>query len=246
MGYKLEVIAFDIESCLIAEQSGAHRIELCDNQSEGGTTPSFGLIKSARKCTTLELFPIIRPRGGDFLYNDEEFNIMKEDLLHCKELGCDGVVLGLLNKDGSVDKKRTAILVNLAYPMSVTFHRAFDRSKDPFVALEDIISTGCERILTSGQCPTALEGIMLIEKLIELANERIIIMPGSGIHSKNIKEIALKSKATEFHSSARIFVNSQMEFHPSKMNDDLKNVQLNVLEVKAMIQELSELEIKTD
>jgi copper homeostasis protein len=239
MNFTLEVIAFDIESCIIAEKTGAHRIELCDNQAEGGTTPSFGLIHSARKNTTIELFPIIRPRGGDFLYSEVEFDIMKEDVLLCKKTGCDGVVLGLLNKDGSIDKKRTSELVNLAYPMSVTFHRAFDRSNNPIDALEDIISTGCERILTSGQCPTALEGIMLIEKLIKMADDRIIIMPGSGIHSKNIKEIALKSKAKEFHSSARTFVKSQMEFHSSKMNDDFKSVQLNEIEVKAMLQELS-------
>ena len=162
MNFKLEVIAFNIESCKLAQQSGAYRIELCDNPSEGGTTPSIGMIKAAREKVDIELFPIIRPRGGDFLYSDDEFEIMKEDILQCKKIGCDGVVIGLLNADGNVDKIRTSQLVNLAYPMSVTFHRAFDRANDPFKAMEDIIECGCERILTSGQQPTASEGIELM------------------------------------------------------------------------------------
>lgn len=234
MNFKLEVIAFNIESCVLAQQSGAHRIELCDNPGEGGTTPSFGMIKAARQKVSIELFPIIRPRGGDFLYSDDEFDIMKEDILQCKKIGCDGVVIGLLHADGTIDKTRTSQLVNLAYPMSVTFHRAFDRTNDPFIAMEDIIDCGCERILTSGQQPTASEGIELIAALIKQADERIIIMPGSGLRSDNITSIAKKSGAVEFHSSARTTIDSKMSFNNPTMKEQLKTVVLDAAEVSKM------------
>lgn len=239
MNFKLEVIAFNIESCNLAQQSGAHRIELCDNPGEGGTTPSLGMIKTARAKADIELFPIIRPRGGDFLYSDDEFEIMKEDILRCKNTGCDGVVIGLLNANGTVDKTRTSILVNLAYPLSVTFHRAFDRANDPFKAMEDIIDCGCERILTSGQQPTALEGIELIAELIKQAEERIVIMPGSGLRSDNIVSIAKKSGAFEFHSSARTTSDSKMHFNNPTMNEHLKTVVLDAMEVSNMAKLLS-------
>jgi copper homeostasis protein len=239
MNFKLEVIAFDIESCFIAQKCGATRIELCDNQGEGGTTPSQGFINQAREKISIELFPIIRPRGGDFLYTGDEFEIMKTDVVICKEMGCDGIVTGILNSDGSVDKKRMKVLTNLAYPMSVTFHRAFDRTNDAFKALEDIIEIGCERILTSGQKPTAMEGIDLIEALVNKADNRIIIMPGSGIKSDNIIEIAQKTKAQEFHSSARNFISSKMEYHQESMNENLKQVQLNEKEVLNLLSNLA-------
>lgn len=241
MNYTLEVIAFDIYSCLLAEKNGANRIELCDNQAEGGTTPSYGLISSARSKVSIELFPIIRPRGGDFLYSDDEFNIMKEDVLMCKKIGCDGIVVGILTQDGSVDKIRMSILTHLAYPMSVTFHRAFDRTNDALKAMRDIIDCGCDRILTSGQQPTALEGLSLIKELIIHANNQIIIMPGSGIRSENIEEIALKSGATEFHSSARIFIDSKMTFKSSSMKESMKNIQLDENEVRLMKDKLNNL-----
>ncbi len=241
MNFKLEVIAFNIESCLLAQQSGAHRIELCDNPGEGGTTPSIGMIKAARQKVSIELFPIIRPRGGDFLYSDDEFDIMKEDILQCKKIGCDGVVIGLLHADGTIDKTRTSQLVNLAYPMSVTFHRAFDRANDPFKAMEDIIDCGCERILTSGQQPTALEGIELITALIRQADERIIIMPGSGLRSDNITSIAKQSGAVEFHSSARTTIDSKMSFNNPTMKEQLKTVILDATEVSKMVTLLSSL-----
>jgi copper homeostasis protein len=231
MDFKLEVIAFNIESCILAEANGVSRIELCDNQADGGTTPSYGFIKAARKILSIELYPIIRPRGGDFLYSDEEFEIIKSDLLLCKDLGCDGVVIGLLNADGSVDKQKTKILTELAYPMGVTFHRAFDRTKNMFEALEDIIDCGCERILTSGQKPAAFDGMDNIKALVQKADDRIIIMPGSGINSKNIVEIAQYTGATEFHSSARNFIESKMQFSQPTMNEQLTSVNLNVDEV---------------
>jgi len=241
MNFKLEVIAFNIESCELAQKSGANRIELCDNPGEGGTTPSYGMIKAARNNVSIDLFPIIRPRGGDFLYSDDEFDIMKEDILQCKKIGCDGVVIGLLHADGSIDKTRTSQLVNLAYPMSVTFHRAFDRANDPFKAMEDIIESGCERILTSGQQPTASEGIELITALIKQADERIIIMPGSGLRSENITSIAKQSGAVEFHSSARTTIDSKMSFNNPTMKEQLKTVVLDAAEVSKMATLLSSL-----
>jgi len=241
MNFKLEVIGFNIESCVLAQQSGAHRIELCDNPGEGGTTPSIGMIKAARAKVNIELFPIIRPRGGDFLYSDDEFDIMKEDILQCKKIGCDGVVIGLLNADGTIDKTRTSLLVNLAYPMSVTFHRAFDRANDPFKAMDDIIESGCERILTSGQQPTASEGIELITALIKQADERIIIMPGSGLRSDNITSVAKQSGAVEFHSSARTTMDSIMSFNNPMMKEQLKTVVLDAAEVSNMATFLSSL-----
>lgn len=242
INFKLETIAFNIESCRTAQAAGANRIELCDNPGEGGTTPSYGFIKAARKALQIDLFPIIRPRGGDFLYSDEEFEIMKADVQLCKDLGCDGVVIGLLNEDATVDKKRSSILVNLAYPMSVTFHRAFDRVTEPEQALEDVIEIGCERILTSGFHPTAIEGTENLKKLIELAGERIIIMPGSGVCSENIISLAESTGAVEFHSSARKNIGSGMKVFNTYMNEELKTVSADGEEIKAMIEKLSSIQ----
>ncbi|MEY4702110.1 MAG: hypothetical protein RIR96_7 [Bacteroidota bacterium] len=234
----LEVIAFNLESCLIAERAGADRIELCDNPGEGGTTPSYGLIKMARLNTRIHLFPIIRPRGGDFLYTHEEFELMKVDIEICKNLGCDGIVTGILLENGDIDKERMRSLVTLAYPMGVTFHRAFDRCNDPLKAMEDIIECGCERILTSGQRQNAMEGIDLIALLIEKSADRIIIMPGSGIRSDNINEMRTKTGASEFHSSARVKIKSKMEFVRSEMNESLEQFMLDENEVKKMVEQL--------
>lgn len=238
MSYSLEVIAFNIESCKIAEHAGVHRIELCDNPGDGGTTPSMGFIRQARKNVSIELFPIIRPRGGDFLYTPDEFEIMLNDVKLCKEIGCDGIVSGILNADGTVDTERTAKLTELAYPMSVTFHRAFDRTLDPFEALEKIIDSGCERILTSGQQPTAMEGAGLIKSLIEKADNRIIIMPGSGVRSGNIKELIQLTGAREIHTSARKTEKSKMIYINELMHENLQSTTLDITEVKSMINAL--------
>jgi len=236
MKFKLEVIGFTIESCLIAQAAGAHRIELCDNPSEGGTTASYGFIKTARENLSIELYPIIRPRGGDFLYSEIEFEVMKADVEISKNLGCDGVVIGMLNADGTVDKKRCKELVDIAYPMKVTFHRAFDRTNDPFRAMEDIISIGCERILTSGQKNLAIDGEELLNKLVKQANNRIIIMPGSGVKSDNIKTLVKNTNATEFHTSARTFIDSKMEFINESMNEQLTSVTTMSDEIKKIIE----------
>ena len=229
--FKLEVIGFNIESCVLAQTAGAHRIELCDNPGEGGTTPSYGFIRAAREKLQIDLYPIIRPRGGDFFYTDEEFEIMRSDIELCKESGCNGVVIGILKANGSVDKERCKKLVELAYPLGVTFHRAFDRTNDALAALEDIISIGCERILTSGLHPTATEGCDTIAALVKHAASRIIIMPGSGVRSGNIIELAQRTGAVEFHTSARVDAVSRMEYTNRLMKEDLRSVIVDTDEV---------------
>lgn len=236
MDYQLEVIGFTIDACLKAQEAGAHRIELCDNPGEGGTTPSYGFIQQARQKISVELYPIIRPRGGDFLYNDIEFEIMKADVLTCKQLGCDGIVTGILNADGSIDKERNSILAALAYPMGASFHRAFDRVNDAGKALEDIIACGFERILTSGLAPTAEAGAATIAGLVQQADHRISIMPGSGVRAANLQTLINITVATEFHTSARTNVPSEMQYNNPAMDEALETVSVNVEEIKQMLQ----------
>ena len=240
MKYELEVIAFNIESCLIAEKNGASRIELCANPSEGGTTPSAGMIAEARKSTAIELFPIIRPRGGDFLYTDQEFNAMLYDIETCRNLGCDGVVIGMLTKEGNIDVNKCAQLIENAGDMSVTFHRAFDRVNDPLLALEQIIELGCKRILTSGLKSTVMEGIELIRQLVQLAGDRITIMPGSGVRSNNIIQLAETTGAKSFHSSARKNISSEMNYLNEGMNESLNQVTLDAEEVQNIKKKLDQ------
>lgn len=235
----LEICANSIQSALIAQEAGAKRIELCENLNEGGTTPSFGTIYEARKHLHINLFVLIRPRPGDFLYTKEEFEIMKSDIEVCKKLSCDGIVVGLLTKDGEVDYERTQELVKLASPMGVTFHRAFDRCNDPFKALEVIINTGCERILTSGLKNSALEAIELIKTLVEKAGDRISIMPGAGINSTNILELKNITKAKEYHSSAKRKRPSLMNYINSELEDDKVQLQVSdAIEIKNMLAQL--------
>jgi len=237
LNYTIEIATTDFITTKAAVEGGADRIELCAALCDGGTTPSFGTIKKCRENFNVQLFPIIRPRGGDFLYSDEEVEIMMKDARLCKDLGCDGVVIGFLNADGTIDLKRTAKLIELAYPLEVTFHRAFDRCKNPFEAMEQLIEIGCQRILTSGQQPTAPRGIDLIARLVKAADERIIIMPGSGVRKENIKELAEKTGATEFHSSLRGKQKSKMEFiHPAFANSEesYTNPSIDPQEVKQL------------
>ena len=235
MNFILEVIGFTMEGCLAAQNAGAHRLELCDSPADGGTTPSYGFIRAARERLHIKLFPIIRPRSGDFFYSDEEFEIMKSDVKICKQTGCDGIVTGLLMKEGTVDKKRCGLLVDHAYPMGVTFHRAFDRTDDPFKALEDILDIGCERILTSGQQPNAFDGAGLIKELVEKADDRIVVMPGSGVRSDNIMTIATATGAVEFHSSARKKVGSKMDYLNPELKEDLTTFSVDEDEIKMML-----------
>lgn len=214
----MEVCANSLESALAAQKGGAIRVELCDNLPEGGTTPSYAQIALAKQKLHIKVYPIIRPRGGDFLYSDLEFELMKTDIKTCKSLNCDGIVIGILKADGSVDRNRCAELIALAAPMPVTFHRAFDMCNDLQKALEDIIELGCERILTSGGESSALKGAETIARLIEQANGRIIIMPGAGVSTDNIRTIIQTTGATEFHASAKQAVKSLMQFRNSRLN----------------------------
>ncbi|RFS16006.1 copper homeostasis protein CutC [Emticicia sp. C21] len=207
----LEICCFSLESCLTAQKAGAYRVELCGGMFEGGTSPSAGLIKLARQNLTIKLYVMIRPRGGDFCYSDTEFDVMKEDIQTAKGLGADGVVFGLLNPDGSVDIPRTKELVDLAHPMKVTFHRAFDVCAEPFQALETIIELGCERILTSGQKNTVTDGIDLLKTLAEKADNRIEIMAGGGVTARNAAQL-LEAGVHALHMTGKGIVNSQMEY----------------------------------
>lgn len=210
----LEVCANSVTSALAAQDGGAVRVELCENLYEGGTTPSYGEILIARKLLNINLYVLIRPRGGDFLYSDVEFEIMAEDVRYCIESGCDGIVIGILHPDGTIDKDRCRKLVELAKPhgVGVTFHRAFDMSADLFQSLEDIIEIGCERILTSGGRSSAMEGSAIISRLIKKAAGRIIIMPGCGISETNVADLVHYTGAKELHASARTRSQSQMLF----------------------------------
>lgn len=215
MPYQFEVCANSVSSCLSAQLAGAHRVELCAALPEGGTTPSFGEISLARELLHIKLHVLIRPRAGDFLYNDLELKSMIKDIEMCRRLGVDGVVIGCLDKSGNVDMHQTKTLIEASGTMSVTFHRAFDLCKDPFEALENIITLGCERILTSGQQPTAIEGVHLLQSLHTKAAGRIILLAGSGVNENNIAEIAGTTGIQEFHFSARTAVESKMEFRKS-------------------------------
>jgi copper homeostasis protein len=239
MACKLEIIGFNIQSCVAAQNAGADRIELCDNFSEGGTTPSYAFIKAARKKLSIELYVMIRPRGGDFFYDEDEFDLMKQNITLCKETGCDGVVLGILTSAGNVDKERCQLLIDYAYPLGVTFHRAFDRAYEPFCALEDVIEIGCERILTSGQKPKATGGAELLKQLVEKAEDRIIIMPGSGVNATNLAMLAETTGAREFHSSASLFLKSKMEYNNERMNEELQHITVDQNEIAAMVKILA-------
>lgn len=238
--FKFEICANSVESCLAAQAGGADRVELCAGIPEGGTTPSYGEIKIARELlTSTKLHVIIRPRGGDFLYTHLELERMQEDILMCRELGVDGIVIGCLTEDGEVDWEANRQLITLAKseststpghslkPMTVTFHRAFDRTANPMKALEDIITLGCDRILTSGQQPKAIDGINLLAKLEKRVREietnasmpkdfpveRLQLLAGSGVNEDNIRQIYEATGIHEYHFSARVNVPSRMKHY---------------------------------
>ena len=210
MNFKIEICVDNTQSAIDAQNAGAQRIELCDNLPEGGTTPGYGKISSTRDNLDIRLNVLIRPRAGDFLYSDTEIDNMRRDIEICGECGVDGIVIGILRSDGEIDVERTARLVELAHPMSVTFHRAFDMCLDPIKGLEDVIAAGSDILLTSGQKNSAVDGVDLINKLVLKAGRRIIIMPGSGISESNIAMIAKETGAKEFHLSARKVIESEM------------------------------------
>jgi copper homeostasis protein len=212
MIFKVEICVDSVESAIVAQTAGASRVELCDNLTEGGTTPSYGTICSARKNLDIGLNVIVRPRGGDFLYSDLDYDIMRRDIDICGESGADGIVVGVLRTDGTIDVERTAKLVELAHPMEVTFHRAYDMIRDPFSGLEDVIDSGAKRILTSGQKNRVPEGSELIRQLVYRAHNRIIIMPGGGINLSNIEKLARTTEACEFHFTGRKTIETSMTY----------------------------------
>lgn len=210
--YVLEVCANSVSSAIAAQEGGADRVELCAALVEGGITPSWGSIQLAREALTIKLHVLIRPRGGDFCHTPTELKIMKRDIHLCKELGVDGVVIGLLHPDGSVDIENTRELVQIASPMNVTFHRAFDMTADPFKALEHIIQTGANRILTSGQKNEAPEAVELIKELIDKAGDQITILVGSGLDETNVLDVAQKTGAAEVHLTGSRTFDSPMKY----------------------------------
>ncbi|TCK85555.1 copper homeostasis protein CutC [Albibacterium bauzanense] len=235
----LEVCAFHIDSCIIAERCGALRVELCDNPIEGGTTPSYGTIKQVREKISIKLYPLLRPRSGNYFYSDEEFDILKDDIEICKQLGCDGISVGVSKINAEIDTERLKRIVEWAGPMGVTCNRVFDCSPDPFKALEDIIDCGCERVLTSGQKSTANDAAYLLKQLVQQADGRIIIMPGAGVNSSNILNLKNASGAMEFHSSARKIAPNPVTYINKEVSDYGNVYIADETEVKAMIDALN-------
>lgn len=216
--FKFEICANGLESAISAQKAGADRVELCAGIPEGGTTPSPGTILLARKMLTkTKLHVIIRPRGGDFLYNNLEIESMKADIDFCKKASVDGIVIGCLTKNGDIDIELTKELIKYAGNMSLTFHRAFDRCREPFKALEEIISLGFDRILTSGQASTAEKGIDLLAQLQQKANGKIKLLAGSGVNKHNILKIYSQTNIREYHFSAREKFSSAMTFYNEKV-----------------------------
>ena len=213
MAIVIENAVFNIPAALNAQIGGANRIELCDNPAEGGTTPSIGTIEQVRRKLNIDMFVMIRPRGGDFVYTDEEYAAMKSDIMACKRLGADGVVLGILNSENRIDVERCKELILLARPMAVTLHRAFDLVPDPEAALYDAVAAGFDRILSSGKAKNAEQGIAALKKLVDLAAGKISVLAGVGIHAGNARKIVDETGVTEIHFSARTWKESDYQIH---------------------------------
>lgn len=213
----LELCLESVDSVIAADRGGAQRVELCANLLEGGTTPSAGTLRAAREMAKIAINVMIRPRGGDFLYTNAEFESMKHDIRTAKDLGADGIVLGLLQADGTVDVERTRQLVELARPLPVTFHRAIDVSRDLLQALEDVISTGVARVLTSGGQPSVVEGAAMVAKMVAASKDRIIVMPGCGIRPENVLSIIEATGAHEVHIALEEEVQSGMHFRKAEI-----------------------------
>lgn len=219
MSALLEIAANSLASALAAQEGGAGRVELCSALELGGLTPSHAVIGMVRERLHIPLYVLIRPRAGDFLYTDDECAAMRRDIEDCVALGCDGVVLGVLDADGAVDVARCRALMAVAKGMGVTFHRAFDLVRDPPHALEEVIALGCERVLTSGGQTSAPEGAGLIREWIEQAAGRIAIMPGAGVNAANIAALTAATGAHEFHASAKRQMDSGMRHRPPQLAD---------------------------
>jgi copper homeostasis protein len=234
----IEICTSSVQSAINAEKGGADRIELCQNLNEGGTTPSYATIKYCVEKLSLKTMVLIRPRPGDFCYNDAEYETIKNDVLICRELGAHGVVIGFLDENLDIDTKRTAEIVRIARPMEVTFHRAFDRCRDWRKALELIIECGCDRILTSGQRKTAPEGIDILREIQKQASGRIAILAGSGVNSKNATEIIRTAGVNEIHSSCKHIVENSQK---TNIEDSSRYSETDLEEVKRLVEAVSQM-----
>jgi len=211
----IEICLESVESVIAAEKGKADRVELCSDLFEGGLTPTLGTFRIAKKLTSIPMNVIIRPRGGDFCYSDIEFAVMKENARIFKEEGANALVIGILNEDGTIDTERMEELISIARPLPVTFHRAFDMTKDPYESLETLITLGVERVLTSGLEPTVMEGFLLLKELVQIAGDRIIVMPGCGITERNFDFIKEQIQAKEYHMPLHSPVPSRMQWRPN-------------------------------
>jgi len=238
----LEVAANSVASALAAEAGGAARVELCSALEVGGLTPSHAAIAIARERLGIPVHVLIRPRAGNFVFDDLECEVMQRDIETCKTLGCAGVVLGVLTAERDVDVPHCRTLMDAAEGMSVTFHRAFDFTRDPERALDAIIALGCDRLLTSGQATDAMAGAPLIRKLIGQARNRITIMPGGGITAQNIVAIADATGAREFHATAKRRITTRMDHSPPMLGEmEDAHWQTNAAEVRACVDALQTL-----
>ncbi|WP_126973824.1 copper homeostasis protein CutC [Gynurincola endophyticus] len=237
MSYQLEICAFDLASAIAASKYPIARIELCGGFEVGGTTPSFACLQMAREQIAIPVYPIIRPRGGDFVYTEQEFEMMLREIDLCNELGFEGISTGVQNEDGSIDEERMMMIVQAAYPMGVTCHRVFDLTPDPLAAMNVLIRLGVERILTSGQQASALEGATLIRGLVEAANGQMEIMAGAGITSSIIGELAEQSGTNVFHATAKKMIPAYKRSSPIKETGSL--AVLDEEELKKLIQKLN-------
>lgn len=233
----LEICANSVQSAINAQKGGANRVELCQSLEAGGITPSAATIAIARKKLSIDLFVLIRPRSGNFNYTDIDYQTMLRDIQFCKEHQVEGVVFGILDESGNIDRKRNQTLLEAARPMQCTFHRAFDCLKAPKASLEHLIDLQFDRILTSGLKETALAGKSLIKKLVQQADNRIKILPGSGLNSGNLHEFAIYTQAKEFHLSAKksVLLPAGGLFDAHLFETDPKEVE----RCKAILQKLS-------
>jgi copper homeostasis protein len=214
----LEICADSVESAVAAERGGAHRIELCSSLIEGGVTPSTGLITTVRSRLSIDVYVMVRPRGGDFCYSREEFETMEQDVLTAKQLGADGIVFGILQEDGDVDVSKTRQLVEIARPLKATFHRAFDMSRDLSKSLADLIEAGADRVLTSGGEQNVADALSVIASLVDVAAGRIAIMAGGGISESNVHRIIHETGVREIHASVRVHVPSPMRYRNERIS----------------------------
>lgn len=242
----VEVVVDSVESAVSAESGGAGRVELCASLVEGGTTPSAGMIAECRDRIRIPLYVMIRPRGGDFLYSDGEIDIMRRDIRHARALGADGVVLGLLLPDGTVDAVRTARLIRQARPLDVTFHRAIDVCRDPYEALDTLAAIGVDRVLTSGQAASASSGIKTIARMVSHAFNRMVVLAGGRINEKNARRIVERTGVREIHVRGARQVRSGMKhrtatvgFRGKPLASDYVNEYTDASRIRALVKSLS-------